>query len=66
MPSHIHANPVAVTYGGNAGNNRSIFATNSPFWSKEDWNNVTSKMGGDAAHNNMPPYYAVYMWRRTA
>lgn len=22
--------------------------------------------GGDAAHNNMPPYYAVYTWLRTA
>ena len=22
--------------------------------------------GGDAPHNNMPPYVAVYMWRRTA
>lgn len=23
-------------------------------------------MGGSAAHNNMPPYYAVYIWVRTA
>ncbi|MEG1906854.1 MAG: hypothetical protein RR178_05250 [Gordonibacter sp.] len=23
-------------------------------------------VGGDAAHNNMPPYKAVYMWERTA
>ena len=22
--------------------------------------------GGDAAHNNMPPYLSVYMWARTA
>lgn len=26
----------------------------------------TNKTGGNGAHNNMPPYLAVYMWRRTA
>ena len=26
----------------------------------------TSYAGESASHNNMPPYLAVYMWRRTA
>ena len=26
----------------------------------------TTSTGGNAAHNNMPPYLAVYAWRRTA
>ena len=26
----------------------------------------TNPTGGGGAHNNMPPYYVVYMWRRTA
>ena len=28
--------------------------------------NMTKPAGGDQPHNNMPPYIAVYMWRRTA
>ena len=27
---------------------------------------VTTEVGGNQAHNNMPPYLTVYMWRRTA
>ena len=26
----------------------------------------TESVGGGTAHNNMPPYLAVYMWKRTA
>lgn len=48
--NHNHAPPVAVTYGGNAGNYRSVFATNSPFWSGGDWNNAVTT-GGDHNHS---------------
>lgn len=27
---------------------------------------ITGNTGGGTKHNNMPPYYAVYMWRRTS
>ena len=31
------------------------------------WNSAgTSYVGSDTQHNNMPPYLAVYMWKRTA
>ena len=30
------------------------------------YDGTTSSTGGGAAHNNMPPYLAVYMWKRTA
>lgn len=28
--------------------------------------NSSAFVGGEAAHNNMPPYLTVYMWKRTA
>ena len=46
MPSHIHNNPCAVINGGNAGQYRSLFATNSDFWDKNDSNNATASTGG--------------------
>ncbi|WP_278659115.1 hypothetical protein [Ruthenibacterium lactatiformans] len=30
------------------------------------WNTNTQAMGNSEPHNNLPPYIAVYIWRRTA
>lgn len=30
------------------------------------WTSVTTAIGGNKTHNNMPPYLAVYMWKRIA
>ena len=55
MPSHTHA-----LYEGSGGSTSSAV--------KESGNIATQTQpaGGSKPHNNMPPYIAVYVWKRTA
>lgn len=34
------------------------------FNASRSWTGETSSVGGNVAHNNMPPYLTVYMWKR--
>lgn len=61
MPSHTHESQYVGSasgqnYGGMYG------STTSNWWSTD----YIRSAGGNNPHNNMPPYLAVYMWRRTA
>ena len=63
MPSHTHFNKLN---GGSQTEASSVYdwISNSKAW---QWYNIaTDKTGGDQAHNNMPPYIQVAVWRRTA
>ena len=61
MPSHMHEIPYtplttadqAFTWG-----NENLRGSGYSHWTKE--------CGGNQPHNNMPPYLAVYMWKRVA
>lgn len=58
MPSHSHT----ITYYRNSGTNGGDYNV----MQADSGTNNSGSTGGGAAHNNMPPYIAVYMWRRTA
>lgn len=59
MPSHRHD----VDYAGTSGNSYGFVDSTSAGSSGMQ---RTSYTGGGAAHNNMPPYVSVAVWRRTA
>lgn len=61
MPKHSHT--ITTWYGG-VGNGSAV----QRGWSGESTSKLatTSTTGGGTAHNNMPPYLSVYMWKRVA
>lgn len=64
MPKHYHQNRLSgdPTSGSDQG---SVINGNS-IWSAYSKGGDSAETGGSQPHNNMPPYLAVYMWKRTA
>lgn len=66
MPSHSHSlysGPADQPYVPSLGSGQKF-----PPWHSEDSLNdsFVEETGGNMEHNNMPPYLAVYIWKRTA
>jgi hypothetical protein len=63
MPSHTHE-PISLAYGNpNTAPQGLSYAENGVGKQTKGW---ISSAGGSQPHNNMPPYLAVMIWKRTA
>ena len=66
MPSHSH---YQKRYWGSSGSANQAYTAGAEFTSPNIYRSqidTTHSTGGDQPHNNMPPYLAVYVWKRTA
>ena len=69
MPNHYHDEYVGNDGGDSSAPNGYIGWPSIGYTSDKTWFAKlakTSGAGGGAAHNNMPPYLAAYVWQRTA
>ena len=64
MPSHAHYEVVHFSHEGSEWTINP--GAKSSWWETESVNQNTGFAGGNQPHNNMPPYLAVYIWKRVA
>ena len=67
MPSHNHYQNKYWTYGYDG--EKTAYTAAAEMYDAYKYTNLvdtTENTGGSQPHNNMPPYLAVYVWKRTA
>lgn len=66
MPKHSHNSNARLQWYNDTGYGPMFNQGNSSNVGVDRGIVYTSEAGGDNSHNNIPPYYAVYIWQRTA
>lgn len=71
MPEHAHGLWYAWSDAPEVGGNwkaQMVWSTTGGAGTWPNWSSLydAASTGGSAAHNNMPPYLALYIWERTA
>ena len=72
IPAHTHPHTFYNDNFNNSGNGTSDVSkkktspglTYDVSLGQDAWNYSTGSAGGSQPHNNMPPYIAVYMWKK--
>lgn len=66
MPKHSHRQSIDSSYNAAGLGASGHYAQNNNNSNRSVSGMTSGETGGNAAHNNMPPYKAVYIWERTA
>lgn len=64
MPQHIHSLGYMYKYSGDSTGRPQLVNNGTVFVQYEE--TFSENAGGNQPHNNMPPYFAVYIWKRVA